>query len=128
MTFAIRWKQDASGFVGPHAGKLASKAPHFTSEGEAETVRLGMPNREHAEVIVLADEPAQEWLLDAAARSRIDAELSRIDQGHEAKPTCALCGQPANVLDRFGLCSKTSDPHEDWRAGVRRDEKAGARA
>lgn len=126
MTYGIRWKQDASGFVGPHAGKLASRPPHFTTEGEAETVRLGMPNGEHAEVILLPDEPEKEWVLDDAARARAAAELDRIDAGHEGKPTCAACGQRVNRLDRFGLCSKTSVMHEEWRAGVRADEKTGA--
>ncbi len=127
MTYAIRWREDASGFVGPHAGKIASKAPHYLTEGEAETVRLGMPNAEYAEVVLIPDEPEKEWVLDDAARARVAAELATIDAHHEGKPTCALCGQRANKLDRFGLCSKTSEPHQDWRAAARADEKAGVR-
>jgi hypothetical protein len=125
MTFAIRWREDASGFVGPHAGKLASKAPHFTTEGEAETVRLGMPNAEYAEVIVVPDEPEREWVFDDAARARVAVALAEIDANQAHLPTCALCGQRSLKLDRFGLCSKVSQPHLDWRAGVRADEKAG---
>ena len=73
----------------------------------------------------MADE--KEWTLDGAARERIAAELAVIDVLHEGKPTCRLCGQVTNVLDRFGLCPKVSQPHQDYRAGVRADMKAGAR-
>jgi hypothetical protein len=73
-------------------------------------------------------ETSGEWVLDEAARARIDAELTAVAMVHEGKPACKLCGQVTNALDRFGLCSKTSDPHKDWRAGVRADEKTGARS
>ncbi len=127
MRYAIRWREDASGFVGPHAGKLASKEPHFASEGEAETVRLGMPDAEYAEVVLIADaEPEKEWVCDDASRARTAAALAEIDRKQAHLPTCALCGQRSLKLDRFGLCSKVSKPHQDWRAGVRADEKTGA--
>lgn len=74
-----------------------------------------------------ADEPAESdaaYVFDDAARARAQVELDRIDVKQAGHPTCALCGQRAATLDRFGLCRKVSDPHKDWRAGVRADEKA----
>ncbi|MDF2555769.1 MAG: MPMin1 gp20 [Microbacterium sp.] len=88
-------------------------------------MRLGMPNAEFAEVIVVPDEPEKEWEYDDAARARVTAALAEIDANQAHLPTCALCGQRSLKLDRFGLCSKVSQPHLDWRAGVRADEKAG---
>lgn len=66
-----------------------------------------------------------EWVLDDASRARTAAALAEVDAVQANSPTCALCGQRARVLDRFGLCSKTSDPHKEWRAGVRAEEKNG---
>lgn len=45
------------------------------------------------------------------------AELRIVDMIHEGKPTCRLCGQIVNRLDTFGLCSKVSDSHKEWRGG-----------
>lgn len=42
-------------------------------------------------------------------------ELRNLDAIHEGKPTCKLCGQVVNQLDRFGLCSKISTSHKEWR-------------
>ncbi|MGQ7313398.1 hypothetical protein ACUOFU_16955 [Microbacterium arabinogalactanolyticum] len=53
--------------------------------------------------------------------------LDRIDAAQADYPTCGLCGQRAIALDKFGLCSKVSQAHKDWRAGVRADMKVGAR-
>lgn len=53
--------------------------------------------------------------------------LDRIDAAQAGYPTCRLCGQRAIALDKFGLCSKTSQAHQDWRASVRAERKAGAR-
>ncbi|MDR7113908.1 hypothetical protein J2X03_003810 [Microbacterium trichothecenolyticum] len=122
MSYALRWKDD--GFVGPHAGKLISEPPHYGSQGEAETMRLGMPKGDHVEVVVVADEPEKEW---APNRAVTLAALAVIDEAHKDKPTCALCGQRCNALDKDGLCSKVRGEHEEWRADARRDEKAGAR-
>lgn len=41
--------------------------------------------------------------------------LRIVDMIHEDKPQCRICGQTANRLDAFGLCSKTSDPHREYR-------------
>lgn len=120
MSFAIRWRSDASGFVGPHAGKLASAPPHFTTQGEAETVRLGMPNAEYAEVVPVADEPAPEWVSDDASKARVAAALEEVDAGQAEAPTCSLCGQRTRRLDKHGLCSKTSQPHQERRASPAR--------
>lgn len=54
-------------------------------------------------------------------------ELARIDAAQADYPTCVLCGQRAIALDKFGLCSKVSQAHKDWRAIARSDMKAGAR-
>lgn len=71
------------------------------------------------------------WVLDPSQTERVRAlqaeEMARIDRAQAHYPQCALCGQRATSLDRFGLCSKVSDPHKEWRAGVRADEKAGVR-
>ena len=66
-----------------------------------------------------------EWQPDRAVTL---AALEEIDHQQAGCPTCALCGQRANRLDKYGLCSKTSEAHQDWRAGVRADIKTGARA
>lgn len=127
MSFAIRWREDASGFVGPHAGKLASKEPHFATEGEAETVRVGMPNAEYAEVIPVVDPPAKDWELDDAARARIDAEYARIEALQADFPTCVVCGQRCTRLAKDGTCSKVSERSEPHRIH-RAEFKAGVRA
>ena len=68
---------------------------------------------------------AAEWVSDAASQKRVADALAEVDASQAHYPTCALCGQRAVRLDRFGLCSKTSDPHKEWRAEARADEKAG---
>ncbi len=57
---------------------------------------------------------------------QVRAEMENLDAMFSAWPECRLCGQRTAQLDRYGLCSKTSQPHKDWRAGVRADMKAGA--
>lgn len=65
--------------------------------------------------------PTPEALAAAAA------ELDRIQRFHEEEcQRCTLCGQLAVRLDDFGLCSKTSEPHLQWRQKVRRMEAAAA--
>lgn len=61
-----------------------------------------------------------EW---APSRDTTLAELRIVDMIHEGKPACRLCGQGVNHLDKFGLCSKTSDAHQEWR-GVTVKKKA----
>jgi hypothetical protein len=53
-------------------------------------------------------------------------QLRIVDMIHEGKPTCRLCGQLVNRLDLTGLCSKTSDAHQEWR-GLTVKKKAGKR-
>lgn len=110
MSYALRWKDD--GFVGPHAGKLISEPPHYGSQGEAETVRLGMPKGDHVEVIVVADEPEKEWAPD---RKVTRAALAKIDAAQAHLPVCTVCGQRCIQLDQYGTCSKTSDKSEPHR-------------
>lgn len=69
----------------------------------------------------------QRWTYDDAVRARVGAALAKVDAAHAGYPRCALCGQRSLKLDRFGLCSKVTDAHKDWRARVRADEKAGVR-
>ncbi|MFD6699715.1 MULTISPECIES: hypothetical protein [unclassified Microbacterium] len=69
-------------------------------------------------------EVVADWKPDRAVTL---AALEAIDRKQAGSPTCALCGQRANQLDKYGLCSKVSDDHKDWRADVRADRKAGAR-
>jgi len=54
------------------------------------------------------------------------AQLRIVDMIHEGKPACRLCGQIVNHLDKFGLCSKTSDAHQEWR-GVTVKKKVARR-
>ncbi len=55
-------------------------------------------------------------------------QLRIVDMIHEGKPACRLCGQITNGLDRFGLCSKISPAHREWRGEiVPRKTKAGKR-
>jgi hypothetical protein len=56
-----------------------------------------------------------EWVPDDAARARTKTALDLIDDTHAHKPTCVLCGQRANSLDRFGLCTKVSASHLRYR-------------
>lgn len=69
----------------------------------------------------------EEYVYDDDARARQEAELARIEATQAWMPVCALCGQRAVELDEFGLCSKISTPHKEWRAGVLADEKTGTR-
>ncbi|MEI3845231.1 MULTISPECIES: hypothetical protein [unclassified Microbacterium] len=69
-------------------------------------------------------ETATAWTPDRAVTLRALEEIDAIQAG---SPTCRLCGQACRQLDRYGLCSKTSEAHKDWRAGLRADMKAGAR-
>lgn len=66
-----------------------------------------------------------EWVLDDAAKARAASALADVEARQATLSECSLCGQRAARLDRFGLCSKTSEQHAEWRAGVRDDEKAG---
>lgn len=54
----------------------------------------------------------KEWVPD---REVTLEQLRIVDMVHEGKPQCRLCGQTVNRLDKFGLCSKVSDPHKEWR-------------
>ncbi|ABR10450.1 MULTISPECIES: hypothetical protein [Bacteria] len=72
----------------------------------------------------MSDQMEREWAPDRAVTL---AALADIDAVQAGAPTCALCGQRAIRLDTYGLCSKTSEQHKDWRAGVRTDRKAGVR-
>lgn len=67
----------------------------------------------------------KEW---APSREVTLERLRIVDMIHEGKPACRLCGQTVNHLDKFGLCSKVSDAHKEWRGEpVPRKKKAGAR-
>lgn len=69
-----------------------------------------------------AEVAEKEWHPD---RSVTRIELEAIDMAHEGKPTCRLCGQRVIRLDSFGLCSKTSDAHQQYRGFP--TKKAGRR-
>ena len=73
----------------------------------------------------MSDETTEkpEWKPD---RDTTLAELRIVDMVHEGKPACRLCGQTVNRPDKFGLCSKTSDAHQEWR-GISPKKKAGKR-
>lgn len=69
----------------------------------------------------IGEEQAPEWTLDRAVTV---AALAEIDERQKHHPKCALCGQRAIRLDTFGLCSKNSEPHEEWRKAGRAEAKA----
>lgn len=69
----------------------------------------------------------QEWTPGDESRERVHEALAEIDAIQAGSPECRLCGQRTRQLDKFGLCSKTSEAHQDWRAGIRAERKAGAR-
>ncbi|MFE7198488.1 hypothetical protein [Microbacterium oxydans] len=71
----------------------------------------------------LATVEEKEWTPDRAVTLE---RLRIVDMIHEGKPACRLCGQTVNHLDKFGLCSKTSDAHQEWR-GVTVKKKAARR-
>jgi len=68
-----------------------------------------------------------EYVFDDAARERVAAELARVNQEQAGYQRCGLCGQRVGRLDKFGLCSKTSEAHQEWRAAERAERKAGRR-
>lgn len=70
------------------------------------------------------DNEKQEWRAD---REQTLAELRIVDMIHEGKPQCRLCGQVTNRLDKHGLCSKTSDAHQEWRGVAPKKPKAARR-
>lgn len=49
--------------------------------------------------------------------------LRIVDMIHEEKPQCRLCGQVANRLDVFGLCSKVSESHRRHRGDFTPDQE-----
>ena len=69
----------------------------------------------------------KQWAASDASRAATAEALARIDRAQASYPRCALCGQRCVKLDRFGLCSKTSEPHQEWRARGRAERKAGVR-
>ena len=66
-----------------------------------------------------------EWKPDRAVTL---GALAEVDTQQRNAPTCALCGQRAAELDRYGLCSKVTEDHKTWRADARADMKTGVRA
>jgi hypothetical protein len=67
----------------------------------------------------------KEW----APNREVTLELLRIvDMIHEGKPACRLCGQIVNRLDVFGVCSKVSNAHKEWRGEPVPRKRNGARA
>ncbi|WEG10408.1 hypothetical protein PU630_07635 [Microbacterium horticulturae] len=69
----------------------------------------------------------KEYVFDDAARERATAELGRVDREQAGYPRCGLCGQQAGRLDKFGLRSKTSEAHQEWRAAARAERRTGRR-
>jgi hypothetical protein len=68
------------------------------------------------------------WLLDPSQQERVRTlhieNMARIDEIQTGYPECALCGQRAIHLDTFGLCSKTSQSHREWRADAQPETPA----
>lgn len=59
------------------------------------------------------------WHISIADQARLRAQWAEISADLDVRqsrlPTCALCGQRCRRLDKFGLCSKTTDAHEAER-------------
>lgn len=72
----------------------------------------------------MADEKDEQWTPN---RDVTHAAMDDLEAMFAAWPACRLCGQRTRQLDKFGLCSKTSEAHKDWRAGARAEMKAGTR-
>lgn len=72
----------------------------------------------------VAKPEAPEWRPN---RELIADELRNVDAIHEGKPTCRLCGQVVNRLDTFGLCSKVTPAHKEWRGDALPGKKARKR-
>lgn len=83
-----------------------------------------MSGVEAADTLAKPEETAEQWVLD---REVTVAALAEIDRRQAHHPTCALCGQRALKLDKFGLCSKVSEPHKKWRAETRAEQQASGR-
>lgn len=77
-----------------------------------------------APAAVAAPVEAADWKSD---REAVLEQLRIVDMIHEGKPACRLCGQLTNGLDRFGLCSKISPTHREWRGDVAPAKKARKR-
>lgn len=43
------------------------------------------------------------------------ARMRELDELYAGYPTCRLCGQVVIRLDTFGLCSKVSEAHQQYR-------------
>lgn len=75
-------------------------------------------------------EDPSEYVPTEAALAAARAELDRIQAFHETQcelcRRCALCGQLTHRLDDFGLCTKISTPHLEWRQRVNKMEAAAA--
>jgi hypothetical protein len=56
------------------------------------------------------------WKSDDASQARTTTALAEVDARQAAAPRCGLCGQRVRWLDDFGLCSKVSPSHEQYRA------------
>lgn len=62
------------------------------------------------------------WELDPSQTERVRLELlsasEAIDASHAHLPQCWLpaCQQRVLSVDKYGLCSKTSEPHREERA------------
>lgn len=88
-----------------------------------------------AEVTALPDggwkQTDKGWALDPRRREHVRREWrhesDRIDLAQAGLPQCALCGQRAVRLDRFGFCSRSKGEHEAWRAEARREEQVVTR-
>ncbi|AQY02058.1 hypothetical protein [Microbacterium foliorum] len=65
-----------------------------------------------AALAAVAKPEAPDWKPN---RELIADELRNVNAIHEGKPTCRLCGQVVNRLDAFGLCSKVTAAHKEWR-------------
>ncbi|WP_288874205.1 hypothetical protein [uncultured Microbacterium sp.] len=77
---------------------------------------------------LIATTPAAEEKEWAPNREVTLEQLRVVDMIHEGKPACRLCGQVVNRLDMFGLCSKTSEAHKEWRGETAPRKKNGVRA
>jgi hypothetical protein len=57
-----------------------------------------------------------EWVMDEAARARVDAELARIEKKHQELPLCP-CG--ARTANPSGVCGRRTPAHDALVAEAR---------
>lgn len=66
---------------------------------------------------IAARQPSQTVLYDEeGAMARTLDALAEVAEAQAGASPCVLCGQRVNIPDLWGLCSKVTDDHREYRA------------